>query len=305
MTMANTLKDYVALVVDLPASHALRHATSDATHTLYIRPHTPKLPTPTSSRSLFLVNVPVDATAAHLKLLLASPVLVASTSDSSLPKVSHVTFEDTPPARKSSRNAANKKRKRGADEGDDPLALTLPPTFTRPLHAPGGTAIVVYATERDSQTAYRAFQRAARRGATPHWPAQTSLPPNLPDLGSARYKAHIGATYPSHTMLQDLVDGYMSSLDAHETALARAATRARAVPDADGFITVTRGSRTGPARQTEAEEALAAQRAKEEKKRKDMGGDFYRFQVREKRKQRERELQEQFQSDVQRMKDLR
>lgn len=303
--MANALASYSTLSLRISTPFSLRKsaASPDTAHILFVRPHEPKIPTPESSRSLFVVNVPVDATAAHLRSVLTSQEL--ATPGQPAFKISNITFEDAAPLRKSFRTATSRKRKRSARDGDDPLALTLPSTFSRQLHTPGGTAIVTYASERDAEAAYRAIQRSSRKGYALEWPSISALSSAIPVLGSARYKAHLAATFPSHTSLQDLVDNYMIELATHEAAVARAAAKARAVPDADGFVTVTRGSRTGPARQAEAEEALAAQMAKEEKKRKDMGGDFYRFQVRERRKQRERELQEQFQGDVERMKSLR
>jgi len=43
-------------------------------HHIYLRPHTPKIPTATDSRSLFLVNVPIDSTASHFRALFNSVV---------------------------------------------------------------------------------------------------------------------------------------------------------------------------------------------------------------------------------------
>lgn len=69
-------------------------------------------------------------------------------------------------------------------------------------------------------------------------------------------------------------------------------TRARLrLPDEDGFITVVRGGRVAPARQEEAA-AIA-----EKKKGKAEHQDFYRFQVREVRKERHLQLLAKFQQD--------
>jgi ribosomal RNA-processing protein 7 len=78
---------------------------------------------------------------------------------------------------------------------------------------------------------------------------------------------------------------------------------ARSVPDEDGFITVTRGGRAGPARMEEAE----AKKAELEERRKNNGvkDDFYRFQNREKRKEAEVNLRKRFEEDRRRVERMR
>jgi ribosomal RNA-processing protein 7 len=74
------------------------------------------------------------------------------------------------------------------------------------------------------------------------------------------------------------------------------------VPDEDGFITVTRGGRAGPARIEEAQ--AAAERLKEREKKR-IGGDFYRFQTREGRKVKERELKDKYEEDKKKIQSMR
>jgi ribosomal RNA-processing protein 7 len=78
---------------------------------------------------------------------------------------------------------------------------------------------------------------------------------------------------------------------------------ARSVPDEDGFITVTRGGRAGPARMEEAE----AKKAELEERKKNNGvkDDFYRFQNREKRKEAEVNLRKRFEEDRRRVERMR
>lgn len=115
-------------------------------------------------------------------------------------------------------------------------------------------------------------------------------------LTSTGYLAHHALTYPAHADLQASVDNYMSAFTSAETTRARALAQQRAQPDADGFVTVVRGGRAGPARAEEAAAVLARQREREEEKVKGRGA-FYRFQVREMRKERERELVRRFRED--------
>jgi ribosomal RNA-processing protein 7 len=96
----------------------------------------------------------------------------------------------------------------------------------------------------------------------------------------------------------------MLAFNESEEAAAREAKRARNVADEDGFVTVTRGGRVGPARKEEAEEARRRELEKEEKKRKAMG-DFYRFQGRERRKEEQGELLKRFEEDRKKIEEMR
>ena len=85
-----------------------------------------------------------------------------------------------------------------------------------------------------------------------------------------------------------------------EASQARAQARLRQQPDADGFITVTNGGRTGPARQEVAQEQ--AKNWNEKQKGLD---DFYRFQMRERQKAKAGELVRKFEQDKQKVKNMR
>lgn len=92
----------------------------------------------------------------------------------------------------------------------------------------------------------------------------------------------------------------MTAFAAKEAAQARLQTRQRQEVDADGFVTVTRGGRTNPAKQE------AAQEQAEKQKEKHQGlDDFYRFQSREKRKERAGELVRKFEEDKERIRKMR
>lgn len=79
----------------------------------------------------------------------------------------------------------------------------------------------------------------------------------------------------------------------------------RAVPDEDGFITVTRGGgRTAPSARLEQAEQKRDE-LEERKKKNGVKDDFYRFQNREKRKEREGELRRGFERDRKRVMEMR
>ena len=92
----------------------------------------------------------------------------------------------------------------------------------------------------------------------------------------------------------------MNTFAAQEAARARLLARQRQEPDEDGFITVTRGGRSGPARQEEAQEKAEKQRDKQKGL-----ANFYRFQTRERRKAKAWELVRKFQDDRHKLKEMR
>lgn len=117
------------------------------------------------------------------------------------------------------------------------------------------------------------------------------------------YKSHLALQHPTATSLQSSINAYLSQFTSLETQRARLLKHARTVPDADGFVTVTRGGRAGPARIEEAEK----KKAELEERRKNNGvkDDFYRFQNREKRKEAEINLRKKFEEDRRRVERMR
>ena len=92
----------------------------------------------------------------------------------------------------------------------------------------------------------------------------------------------------------------MTAFASKEASQARSLARQRQEADADGFVTVTRGGRTNPARQEAAQE----QAEKQKEKQKGLE-DFYRFQSREKRKQRAGELVRRFEEDKEKVRKMK
>lgn len=122
-------------------------------------------------------------------------------------------------------------------------------------------------------------------------------------LCCAGYQTHHTLAFPPKPNLQKSINAYLSAFTRAETGRNRLRARQRAVPDEDGFITVVRGGRTGPARLEEAE--AAKEKLEERKKKRGAKEDFYRFQVREKRKEREGELRRKFEQDRRKVADMR
>ena len=114
------------------------------------------------------------------------------------------------------------------------------------------------------------------------------------------YLNHLEFAFPDKDRLLKSVNAYMTEYAAREAAQARLQTQLRHVPDNEGFITVTRGGRTDPLKQEVAQAAVSKQ--KEKKKGLD---NFYRFQVREKRKIQAKELMKRFEEDKEKVRKMR
>jgi hypothetical protein len=84
-----------------------------------------------------------------------------------------------------------------------------------------------------------------------------------------------------------------------EEARSRENARKRQLPDEDGFVTVTRGAR-GAARLDEVKEVAEKQKGKSRGLE-----DFYRFQMREKRKEEHAEMLKKFEEDKRKVDDMR
>jgi ribosomal RNA-processing protein 7 len=195
----------------------------------------------------------------------------------------------------------NKKRKRGAE---DPVEINqdLPNIWDRELRRSGSTAVVVLVDEKSVESALKAIRKLHKsKSAHSKWPIWgQGVEDKVPALGSARYLSHHKLRYPDPSALQRNIDAFMTAWNAREEEKARLAKKQRNVPDEDGFVTVTKGGRTGPARREDVERKQKELEEKERKKREEMG-DFYRFQMRERRKAEQGELVRRFEEDRKRV----
>ncbi|KAL8811047.1 MAG: hypothetical protein Q9223_003170 [Gallowayella weberi] len=276
-----------------------------ATHYLYLRPHEPKLPTPAAARSLFLVNVPFDSTELHIKNLLSVQLVLPPG------RIEEVQFEgsrkrigsaeaSTAEPRKAKKE---KKRKRGPEAGDieELDGTAFPDTWDRELRTDGRTAVVLFVDRISMEAAYKAVSRIQKEGPVPVW--GEGIQDKVPPLGSTS-RSHIAQKcYPNKDRILESVNTYMTEYAAREAAHARLQARQRQVPDEEGFITVTKGGRIAPARQDIAQELAVKQKEKQNGL-----GDFYRFQMRDRKKAKAAELMRKFEDDkekVQKMKERR
>lgn len=277
-------------------------------HHLYIRKNEPKIPTPDDSRSLFLTNVPTDSTHLHFRALFTSLVGAGrfeSVTFEDERKPSSQALADLLPAQAARLASHSKKRKREDEDlqhAKEEESARLPSTWTRQLRRAGGTAVVVLADEKSLEKVLKAVTKANKTGKYPVWGegvAQSAA------LGSKWLKAHIRLSFPDKDAVEAAVDAFFTVYNTREKEAAELAKRLRNEPDEDGFVTVTKGGgRTAPARREEAEEARRKMVEKADKKREELSN-FYRFQLRERKKEEEAELVKKFEEDRRRVEAMR
>lgn len=264
-----------------------------ATHYLYLRPHDPQVPDEETPRSLFLVNIPTSATAQSLKYLISTQL-----EGGRVEKI-HFAPDDAsgkavPVASKSSR----KRKRMSAEEIEAGLdSYTLPKVFDSQINSSGSTAVVVFVDKPSLDLTLKAARRVAKTAQPITWDETAGS--GITPLGLRRYEHHKHLQFPSRKELLRSVNNFMTAYAQLEDSRSRENARKRQMPDEDGFVTVTRGSR-GSTRMDEAKELAERQ----QKKGKGLE-DFYRFQMREKRKEQQTELLKKFEEDKRKVEEMR
>ena len=277
---------FVALPLRFPATRAWNIETH---HWLYVKPNQPKQDlSGHEERELWIGNVPIDATENSIRSVVTALIGAG--------RVEEVRFEAEGRKKQDISKSTHVKRKNSPNELE--AVHSLPRITERDVHMSGGTAVIRLADRASAELTLKAARKRAKRGEDVQWEPDSSAPA----LGSARYKAHHALRFPPPSALLASADAYMAAYAERETEHARQLAQQRMEPDEDGFVKVVRGGRTGPARMAEV-------KAKEEelKKRgeKRMRPDFYRFQLRERKKEEAKGLVDQFAEDARKLEELR
>lgn len=298
-----TIGEFSILPLSIPPLPSYPHTV---THHLYVRRHEPKNPTPDDDRSLFVTNVPVDSTEPHFRAVIAS--LIGAGRFESIQfeadkKTSSASLEPAQAARLSAIASRKRKRDDDSDEEEEIEEIArLPTTWTRTLHRSGSTAVIVLADEKSAGLVLKAIAKVHKTKKYPVW--GEGVQERVPPLGTEWLKAHNKLSYPPRELLEQSVDAFFEVYNRKEKEAADLARRLRSEPDEDGFVTVTKGSRAAPARRDEAEEARRKMLEKEQKKKDEMGN-FYRFQLRERKKAEQAELIKKFDEDRRKVQAMR
>ena len=306
-------RDFHVLPISIPPWPSL--PKGGVIHHLFFRRNAPAIPTAGDSRSLFVANVPVDSTEPHFRALFSSLVGTGrfesiSFEGDCLATNNFDQLSDAQPAqalRLPLHQTGSRKRRHNASDAEDVAegqqkgedeAARLPRTWPRPLRRSGGSAVVMLADDKSVEQVLRAIAKVHQSRNFPPWGERLASVPT-PGFGSAWLRAHMRSSYPDRSAVQTAVDAFSVSFARREREAAKLARRLRNEPDEDGFVTVTRaaaGGRTAPATRAEAEEARQRLAGREERKKRELH-DFYRFQLRERRKAEQANLQRQFEDD--------
>ena len=182
----SSIAGFIVLTLSLPP---LPSFPAPAFHYLYLAPHEPKIPTPTAARSLFLVNVPFDATEAHIKHLFSTQLGL------SRGRIEDVHFEaDRKRATADDGSSMNpptdarkgKKRKRiftNNNSIEDEEGAALPTSWDRKLQPVGGTATVLFVDRASMEAVLKEARKKRKEGDEIIW--TSGAEEKLPKLGSS------------------------------------------------------------------------------------------------------------------------
>jgi hypothetical protein len=174
----------------------------------------------------------------------------------------------------------------------------LPTVWARTLHTGGSHAVVLFVDRPSMEASLKAAKRAVKLSSRIIW--GHGVDDKVSELGLQRYQEHNRSQYASRRELLQSVDSYMSSYLKMEEARTRADARKRQMPDEEGFVTVTKGARGGVVRTEDAKELGEKQQAKNKGL-----DDFYRFQMRERRKEEQGEFLRKFEEDKKRVDEMK
>ncbi|KAF4987167.1 hypothetical protein FGRMN_10506 [Fusarium graminum] len=289
------------LLIKIPATPSYPET---AIHEVRIRRNAPKTPTANDSRSLFLKNIPADSTEAHFRAVFTQLVGAG--------RFESISFEDESrtllpidPAQATKLTALVKKRKRGDVEAEEKEreeeAAQLPQIWSRRVQRSSSTAIALLADEKSVQLVLKAITKLQKNKKYPSWDSDLS---DVPSLGSTWIASHLQLSRVDKPATQKAVHAFFSAFNRKEKEAIELAKRLRNEPDEDGFVTVTRGGRAAPASKNEAEEAKRKMIERATKKKSETQ-DFYRFQMRERRKAEQMALVKRFQEDKRKVDAMR
>ncbi|KAH6899704.1 ribosomal RNA-processing protein 7-domain-containing protein [Thelonectria olida] len=300
--LADTSDQFSILPIKIPGTSSY---PTPAIHEVRVRRNAPKIPTPNDSRSLFLKNIPADSTEPHFRAVFAELVGAG--------RFETITFEDesksslpVDPAQATKLTGFARKRKREEVEAEErereEEALQLPQIWLRRLQSSSSTAVVLLADEKSVQLVLKAIAKLHKTKKYPSW--GSNLADETPSLGSSWVASHLQLSRVDKQATQKAVHAFFSAFNRKEKEAAELAKRLRNEPDEDGFVTVTRGGRSAPAGHNEAEEAKRKMVEKDQKKKSEMK-DFYRFQLRERRKAEQAALLRSFEEDKRKVNAMR
>ncbi|KAI9279040.1 ribosomal RNA-processing protein 7-domain-containing protein [Umbelopsis sp. AD052] len=277
------------------------HMNRDAVHYMYIKKHesrqdseaTPK------DRTMFILNLPVDTTDEHIKRLFQPYGRVVSIKYHT--RGNQPEEEEEGEAEEAVETAVDqpklsRKQQQKLEEEEKQKKETDASLKIRSVLTTGSFAHVVLLEAKELENVLN--MNAKKREWTED--DEAMLP-----LGFDRYKTMYALSHPSARELQSRVDSYIIKFQAAEYEKERIATEQQNKMDEDGFIMVTRHHRRGT--NTDGEVTVTAAKAdrqvKPQKKKELLN--FYRFQMREQKRDQLVELRKKFEDDRKKIEQLK
>jgi ribosomal RNA-processing protein 7 len=173
-----TVADFTVLPIVLPTLSGLPEQCKDARHYVYVKPHAPSIPTATDERSLFVANIPIDATESNLRALFAEhlggSMVERVEFDSPIPaQPMHKRWKTDKPGKQDSEQRG-KKRKRNEEalvaEGvveDEESAL--PSIWPGELRRSGSGAVVIFVDKRSARGAMKEIYKVVKDSKSIYW----------------------------------------------------------------------------------------------------------------------------------------
>ncbi|EJD01681.1 uncharacterized protein FOMMEDRAFT_90179 [Fomitiporia mediterranea MF3/22] len=297
--------------------------SKDATHILYAKIHTAQKKTtdrPVSDvlpkeRTLFLVNIPPDATERELSLFFKPDGLVEkvvfdqrAAEEEALNAIDESESEAEEPNDESmdvDEERPVKRAKKVKDKNQRPTLVSLPPSSLRTFRRTGRTAFVVFL---DSSSLSKAL-------SPPHTPRP--WPQSTEHRGLLHYKTLHSAMRPPLDVVRTHAESAIALYDYEEQQRKKKCQyrKGEAIVDEDGFTLVTRGGAYGQT--LGGGVAIASKRFQvtgetservKGKKKKKQGMEkegFYAFQKHEKKRQELIDLKKKWQEDLEKVQKLK
>ncbi|KAG0167418.1 Ribosomal RNA-processing protein 7 A [Apophysomyces sp. BC1034] len=269
-------------------------------HYLYMKKHVLRSSSELAAtdRTLFIVNLPADATDDHLKHLFSAYGRIQRIIYHNRPSSFGLTdgnsdSEDELPAVVIPSKTSLKNRKRKAGKEQPETSETRLQTI---LHS-GASAHVVFDSPKDLKSVLE-MPRVELK-----W--MTDKKATVPVLGFERYVLSYNLARPDAQQLQQQVDSFMLKFKASEYEKEREVLERMNKMDEDGFVVVTRHKKAKTTDGSISVAAVSADSIDLQKAQQRELFDFYRFQVREKKQNELIELRKRFEDDKQKIAKLK
>ncbi|KAG0203115.1 Ribosomal RNA-processing protein 7 [Mortierella sp. GBA30] len=300
-----------------PTSPHSSPAYKNILHYIYFKKHeSPKEDAKTpKNRTLFVLNIPVDASESHLRDLFKPCGRVVSVHFMNKVRDTNMTKEEREQQEELERlekeaamieAEANNKAKSGKkSKSKQATAQEQEDGHTRKIFATGSQAYVVFLEEQELTKAL-AMKRKKRSWINTGNDTSAADATKLSSLGVSKWINEYHTKRPAPSVLQVKVDDYMEKFERSEYEAQQAALARLNVMDEDGFTLVTRAGSKG--HNTDGVITITAAKAEDVKnlkpKKKELQ-DFYRFQMREAKRDKLVDLRRKFEEDKLRIEALK